>query len=276
MNFSTSDIKKLRDTTNAPMLECKNALTESNGNLEEAEKILKKKGLAALTSKEGRPTVEGAIFIKDKDGVVGVAEVKCETDFVANTKEFIDLGDKIVSKIISAPESDNLEADINSAIKEVALGLRENMTLGNTGVFITPENAVVSSYLHHDNKSAAVVCISGSEDKRVAEFARDCCLHLVAFTPKYITKAEVPETYIAEQKEIFKSQMDADSKLKGKPVNVLFGILTGKVNKHLAEICFEDQMFIRDDKKSVSTKLKELSKEVGAELKFEYAKLFVL
>ena len=101
-------------------------------------------------------------------------------------------------------------------------------------------------------------------------------MHLAAFTPAYIKADEVPAEYIAEQKDIFSKQMAEDPKMSGKPQNVLDGILQGKINKHLAEICFVDQMFVKDDKKSVKAKLEEVGKSVGANLEFATTKLFLL
>jgi elongation factor Ts len=101
-------------------------------------------------------------------------------------------------------------------------------------------------------------------------------LHIAAFTPSYTSKNDVPQSYIDEQKEIFAAQMDQDDKMKGKPENVKEGILQGKVSKHLAEICFENQMFVKDDKKTVSAKLAEVAKENNAKLEFVTSKLFVL
>ena len=115
-----------------------------------------------------------------------------------------------------------------------------------------PADASAGMYIHTDYKQAAVVVIKGSADDKVKEFARDCCMHLVAETPAYNTRAEVPAAYIDEQKNIFKSQMDQDEKMASKPENVKEGILQGKINKHLSEICFEDQMFVKDDKKTVT------------------------
>ena len=122
----------------------------------------------------------------------------------------------------------------------------------------------------------AVVVVKGSSADAVKAFAYDCCLHIAAFTPAYTSKNDVPQSYIDEQAEIFKAQMDQDEKMAGKPDNVKQGILQGKVNKHLAEICFEDQMFVKDDKKTVTAKLAEVGKENGATLSFASAKLYVL
>ena len=101
-------------------------------------------------------------------------------------------------------------------------------------------------------------------------------MHLVAFTPAYIKQSDVPQSYIDEQKDIFKKQMEQDPKMASKPENVREGILQGKINKHLAEVCFVDQMFVKDDKKSVNAKLAEIGKEVGATLEFGDISLLVL
>lgn len=149
--------------------------------------------------------------------------------------------------------------------------MRENISLGLKECF-TP-HGISNCYIHNDHKTGAIVSIIDANDEAKAkEFAYDCCLHLVAYTPMFMSKAEVPDTYIAEKKEIFKAQMDADPKMASKPENVKEGILLGKINKHLAEICFTEQMFVKDDKKSVSAKLAELGKDA----KFEITKLYTL
>ena len=125
-------------------------------------------------------------------------------------------------------------------------------------------------------KDYCMELIKGSTDEKVKEFARDCCMHLAAFTPAYNKQEDVPAEYINEQKEIFAKQMEDDPKMASKPQNVKDGILQGKINKHLAEICFVDQMFVKDDKKSVKAKLDEVGKSVGATLEFVSINLLLL
>lgn len=169
-----------------------------------------------------------------------------------------------------------VEQELSDMLLELATKIRENMALTKVEVIDVPAGSAGSYYVHSDFKTASVVVVNGSDSDAVKEFAKDCCLHLAAFTPAYTKKEDVPESYIAEQKEIFKAQMNADEKMAGKPDNVKDGILQGKINKHLAEICFVDQMFVKDDKKTVAAKLAEVSKAEGKDLSFDAIKLYVL
>lgn len=275
MAFTANDIKNLREMTGAGMMECKKALTECNGNIDEAAKYLKEKGLAAAAKRADRATAEGRLFMRQDGNKIYVVEMTCETDFVANNADFIALGEKMLDVTIAKGYT-KVEDEHNKMLEDLKVSIRENMNVAKVEVIDVPANGVASFYIHSDKKTGAVVAIDGSTSDDVKTFAYDCCLHIAAFTPAYTSKKDVPESYIAEQKEIFKAQMDQDEKMAGKPDNVKEGILQGKVNKHLAEICFEDQMFVKDDKKTVAAKLAETGKAVGATLTFATSKLFVL
>ena len=275
MAFTANDIKNLREMTGAGMMECKKALTECNGNIDEAAKYLKEKGLAAAAKRADRATAEGRLFMRQDGNKIYVVEMTCETDFVANNADFIALGEKMLDVTIAKGYT-KVEDEHNKMLEDLKVSIRENMNVAKVEVIDVPANGVASFYIHTDKKTGAVVAIDGSTADDVKTFAYDCCLHIAAFTPAYTSKKDVPESYIAEQKEIFKAQMDQDEKMAGKPDNVKEGILQGKVNKHLAEICFEDQMFVKDDKKTVAAKLAETGKAVGATLTFATSKLFVL
>ena len=275
MAFTANGIKNLREMTGAGMMECKKALTECNGNIDEAAKYLKEKGLAAAAKRADRATAEGRLFMRQDGNKIYVVEMTCETDFVANNADFIALGEKMLDVTIAKGYT-KVEDEHNKMLEDLKVSIRENMNVAKVEVIDVPANGVASFYIHSDKKTGAVVAIDGSTADDVKTFAYDCCLHIAAFTPAYTSKKDVPESYIAEQKEIFKAQMDQDEKMAGKPDNVKEGILQGKVNKHLAEICFEDQMFVKDDKKTVAAKLAETGKAVGATLTFATSKLFVL
>ncbi len=275
MAVTAAQVKELRETTGAGMMECKKALVETDGDFDAAVKLLKEKGLAAVAKRAERATSEGRIFVRQAGSKVVIAELVCETDFVAKNGDFIAAGEKIVDEIIAKNYTEKND-ELNAVLLDFATRTRENMSLSKVKVIEVPANASCGIYVHSDFKSAAVTIVNGSTDDKVKEFARDCCMHLAAFTPAYIKQSDVPEAYIAEQKEIFKAQMDADEKVAGKPENVKEGILAGKVKKHLSEICFVDQMFVKDDKKTVSAKLAEVGKEVGAELSFGEINLFLL
>lgn len=275
MAITAADVKALREKTGAGMMECKKALTECNGNIAEAEKSLKEKGLAAMAKRSERATSEGRLFIRQDGNKIAVIELTCETDFVAKNADFIAVGEKMLD-VTLAKGYTKVEAEHEEILEPLKVSIRENMKVAKAEVFEIPATASAAYYVHSDFKTGAVVIVDGSTADSVKTFAKDCCLHIAAFTPSYTSKKDVPQSYIDEQKEIFKAQMDQDEKMAGKPENVKEGILQGKINKHLAEICFEDQMFVKDDKKTVTAKLAETGKEAGATLSFVVAKLFVL
>ena len=275
MAITAADVKALREKTGAGMMECKKALTECNGDIAEAEKSLKEKGLAAMAKRSERATSEGRLFIRQDGNKIAVIELTCETDFVAKNADFIAVGEKMLD-VTLAKGYTKVEAEHEEILEPLKVSIRENMKVAKVEVFEVPATASAAYYVHSDFKTGAVVIIDGSTADTVKTFAKDCCLHIAAFTPSYTSKKDVPQSYIDEQKEIFKAQMDQDEKMAGKPENVKEGILQGKINKHLAEICFEDQMFVKDDKKTVTAKLAETGKEAGATLSFVVAKLFVL
>ena len=275
MDITASMVKDLREQTGAGMMDCKKALVDTNGDMEAAVKLLKEKGLAAVAKRSERATSEGRIFIRQNGNKIAVVELVCETDFVAKNADFIASGEKILDEVFAKGYT-KVEKELSDILLDFATRTRENMSLAKVEVITVPANSSAGIYIHSDYKTAAITVVNGSEDEKVKTFAKDCCMHLAAFTPAYIKKEDVPQSYIDEQKEIFKAQMDADEKMKSKPENVKEGILQGKINKHLAEICFVDQMFVKDDKKTVTAKLAEVAKEVGADLSFGDIKLFLL
>lgn len=275
MEIKASDVKALRERTGAGMMECKKALMECNGNPDEAEKYLKEKGLADVAKRAERATTEGRLFVRQDGNKIVVIELTCETDFVSNNADFVALGEKMLDVTFEKGYTEITDKH-KAMLEDLAVKIRENMAVAKVEVIEVADDSCASFYVHSDKKTGAVVVVKGSKADAVKAFAYDCCLHIAAFTPAYTSKKDVPQNYIDEQAEIFKAQMDQDEKMAGKPDNVKQGILQGKVNKHLAEICFEDQMFVKDDKKSVTAKLAEVGKENGATLSFATAKLFVL
>ena len=275
MEIKASDVKALREATGAGLMDCKKALTEANGDAKEAEKILKEKGLAAVAKRAERATSEGRIFVRTQDKKVALIEVTCETDFVASNADFIAAGEKLLD-ITFANGYTQVEQAHKDVLLDLATKTRENMTVAKVSVINIPDNAVAETYGHSNFKTASAVVIKGSTADSVKQFAHDCCLHLAAFTPAYIYQKDVPQAYIDEQTEIFKTQMDQDEKMASKPANIKENILKSKVAKHVAEICFVDQMFVKDDKVSVAKKLEEVSKAAGAQLEFGEIVLDVL
>lgn len=269
MEIKAADVKALRDKTGAGMMECKKALAETNGDAVAAEKLLKEKGLAAVGKRADRETGEGRVFIKIEGNKAAICELTCETDFVAKNEDFIKIGNDIVSTVIAKGYTE-ITQDLSDMLLDLATKIRENMTIRRLELVEIPANGTASGYVHSDGKTGVVTVVTAepadaAKNADVTEFAHDCCLHMAAFSPAYIKREDVDAAYIEEQREIFTKQVES----LDKPDNVKKGIVEGKVNKHLAEICFMDQPFVKDDKVSVTKKLEEIGKNVGAKLTIE-------
>ena len=264
MDIKAADVKALREATGAGMMECKNALVECNGDADAAAKLLKEKGLAAVEKRAGRATSEGKIFIKASDSKVVICELTCETDFVANNADFVKIGEEIAQTALDKGYTAPCE-ELSNMLLDLATKIRENMSLRRLEVVDVPTGAVFSKYIHSDGKTGVVTVINtepATDNEAVKAFAYDCCLHIAAFAPQYLTQADVDPAYIAEQKAIFEAQVaDLD-----KPQNVKDGIVNGKIKKHLASICFVDQPFVKDDKVTVAAKMDAVAKECGSKL----------
>jgi elongation factor Ts len=266
MEIKAADVKALRDKTGAGMMECKHALTECNGDPVAAEKLLKEKGLAAVEKRAGRATSEGLVLIKNTDKKAVIAELTCETDFVAKNVDFVALGDKIINTAFDK-DITGVVPELTDMVLELATKVRENMTLSRLEALSAGADEYITKYIHSDKKTGVVIKFKSDNaavfsNKAVQDFAYDCCLHIAAFTPLYTSTAEVDQKYIDEQTEIFKVQ----AKESGKPENVQAGIVQGKIKKHLAEICFLEQAFVKDDKLSVAKKMEEVGKAAGGKL----------
>jgi len=266
MDIKAADVKALREKTGAGMMECKNALVQSNGDSAAAEKLLKEKGLAAVEKRANRATSEGRIFVKTNGSKLVICEVTCETDFVSKNAEFIEVGEKIAETAL-AKNITSVTQELSDMLLNLATKIRENMMVKRLELIDIPAGTVCSHYIHSDAKTGVVVLIkadpaNASQNETLKEFAYNCCLHIAAFTPAYIRKEEVDAAYIEEQKDIFAKQVaELD-----KPENVKAGIIQGKISKHLADICFVDQPFVKDDKLSVAKKMEQIAKEIGASL----------
>lgn len=275
MNYTANDVKALRDATGAGLLDCKKALNETNGDVAEAEKLLKEKGLAAMAKRTDRTAAEGRIVVKQDGNKIAIAETLCETDFVSNNADFINVAEKAAEATL-AKQASGILPEHKELIDSILVKFRENMSVKRAEYIEVPAGCVASTYVHHDHKIGAVVVIKGSEAESVKEFAHVCCLHLASNKPDYINQSDVPQSYIDEQTEIFKAQMAEDPAMAKKPENVKEGILKGKVNKLLASNCFMDQPYLDNEKITVKQALAEAGKAAGATLSFEKIILFVL
>jgi elongation factor Ts len=266
VEIKATEVKALREKTGAGMMDCKKALVEAKGDFAKAEKILKELGLAAAQKRAGRATKEGRIFSRISDGRGALLELTCETDFVAKNKEFVALGEALCELAVAKGSSAQPE-DFTSQVQDAVGRIKENITLRRLKVLEAEADDLIIDYIHGEGKIGVMVkfLLSDSalkDNAKVKEVCFDLTLHTAAFAPLFRTRDEVPEEYLKEQEEIFTKQAE---KL-GKPENVVKGIVQGKLNKHLAEICFVDQPFVKDQNLKVSKVVEALSKEIGGKV----------
>lgn len=276
MAVSPAEVKKLRDKTLAGMLDCKNALVEANGDFAEAEKILKKKGLASAGKRAGRSTDAGAIFIGLAGNTASAVELNCETDFVAKNAVFSNSGNKIAAYLAENKVSE-VNADVEELVKEAISILKENMGAKRIATMEVSDSDCVVDYLHNNGKIGVLVKLSCDSAETAAKdevkaLGMDLALHAAAFNPSYLNRDKVDAAYIAEQEDIFKGQ----AATMDKPEKVIAGIIKGKLNKHLSQICFVDQAFVKNDKLSCAQACAEVAKAVGGKIELtEYIYMMV-
>ena len=277
MTVTPQEVKKLRDKTGAGMLDCKNALIKAEGNIVAAEKILKEQGLASADKRVGRATNNGSVFTLIAEGKAAMAELTCETDFVAKNDVFKAAGEKIV-KAVAASGSNKKTDELETMVKEAIAVLTENMLLGKLVFWNVADTELVANYTHNGGLIGVVVKLSCDSPATAAKdevktLAFDLALHAAAFNPTYMSRDFVDPSYLKDQEDIFTTQAN---NLGDKPEKIIKGIVQGKLNKHLAQICFVDQGFVKEDKKSVKQVVAETAKTVGGTIELtDYAYIAV-
>lgn len=261
-------VKALRDATGAGMMDVKSALTEAQGNVEEATKILRKKGLAAAGKKAGRVTAEGTVQTL-VDGNVGVmVEVNCETDFVGRNENFRAFAADI-AKVIAGSKATTVDAlnaeewpgageTVAQKTAEMIGSIKENITIRRFVRYEAAPGATIGTYIHGGGKIGVIVELVGSDEKG-PEVARDVAMHVAAAEPRFLRREDVTEKDLDTEREIAR-----DAALKsGKPENIVEKMVTGKMDKFYGEACLLEQPYIRDDKATVSQHLAKQGKEHG-------------
>jgi elongation factor Ts len=271
MTIAAADVKKLRDATGAGMMECKAALTDANGDFEEANTILRKRGLASAARKAGRTTSEGVIGSRvAPDHSSGVlVEVNCESDFVARTDDFQTLVQDIMTAIDKAGDaaSDAWITDPNGPVvallKPVIGKLGENMAAPRLARYAG--TGYVGQYIHTGGKLGVQVEFSGvtpdvAKRDDFTTLVKEIAMQIAASGPSYVSRAAVPADVIDKERAIYRAQMENS----GKPANVIDKIVDGKLGSFYSQVVLVDQASIRDPKVSVNGVLAAASKALGA------------
>lgn len=268
--ISAADVKRLREKTGAGMMECKNALVETDGDFDKAEKLLKEKGLAAVEKRSNRATNEGKVFIKTKDNTAVLVELAAETDFVARNPEFIALGGAIADRVLEKGYT-SVNEELSGMVTDLATKIRENMGLKRMQLIKAEANEGLAEYIHGEGSIGVVVKLAVDKPELLAqeafkELAHGLAMHIAWANPLVIDRHQLDAAFIAEQEEIFRKQMEADENLKGKPAAALDNILKGKISKYLKSLCLLDQGYVKDEKRAVAQILADCGKELGATL----------
>jgi len=268
-------IKTLREKTSAGLGACKEALANSNNDIDAAVVYLRKKGLADLAKRAGREIKEGRIAIKTSaDGkYTAMVYFGCETDFVAKTADFIALTDKLAQYVLEHPEISDYTNDktLTEIIHENAPKFGENVSLAKAVCWKAGEGcSIINHYLHTDNKKAALVELSVKCDKccadtkqKIQDLARTLAMQSVGMVAQYLQEKDVPEDIINREKDIALTQ----AKNEGKPEAAIAKIIPGRLKKFYKEVCLLDQPFMKDNKISVTDYVASVAKETGAEIK---------
>src|SRR5947209_5783473 len=261
-------VKELREQTGAGMMDVKRALTEAAGNMEEATKILRKKGLAAATKKAGRITSEGAVQAYTSGNVGVLVEVNCETDFVARTEQFRQFSEE-VARLIAKSKAKNIEQLQSEAWNGETVAQKthgmiakigENVTIRRFERYEAASGATIGTYIHAGGKIGVMVeLIANNKSDRSSDVARDVAMHIAAAEPRFIRREDITQKDLDTEREIAREQ----AVKSGKPENIVEKMVTGKLEKFYGEACLLEQPYIRNDKQSVSDYLKSAGKESG-------------
>ncbi|SFP91710.1 elongation factor Ts [Lachnospiraceae bacterium XBB1006] len=276
MAITAAMVKELRELTGAGMMDCKKALNETNGNMDEAVEFLRKNGQAKAEKKASRIAAEGICCVAvDGDTKAAVVEVNSETDFVAKNEKFQTFVKAVAEKALttSATDIDAFLAESWEGSKSISDELVEQIaTIGEKLSIrrfekVEAQNGCVVSYVHGGGRIGVIVEAETSVvNDTVKEALNNVAMQIAAMYPKYVDRSEISADYIAHEKEILLAQIMNDPKESQKPEKVINGMIEGRVNKELKEICLMDQVYVKaeDGKQSVAKYLEEISKQVGA------------
>ena len=279
MAITASMVKELREMTGAGMMDCKKALTATEGDMDKAMEFLREKGLATAQKKASRIAAEGIVMLKvaeDSKKAVAV-EVNAETDFVAKNEKFQAYVAQVAEQALETEAADidaflaeTWKFDTTKTVNEALAGqvavIGENMKIRRFQK-VEETEGFVASYTHMGGKIGVLVdVVSDVVNDEIKEMAKNVAMQIAALNPKYTNRSEVSEEYIAHEKEILMAQIQNDPKESQKPEKVIQGMIQGRINKELKEICLLDQVYVKaeDGKQSVAQYVAQVAKANNA------------
>jgi len=274
--ISAAAVKNLRDRTNAPMMECKSALTEANGDMDKAIDILRKKLKGVGVKREGNATAEGriAVYIDAAKKVGAIVEVQCESAPTAKNELYVKLADDLArhvavkgeapaAALLTQPFVDDPKRTVKDRIDDAIGLIRENMRLARARRM----TGLLGSYVHHDGSIGVLLQVEGKAAE--PQVLRDVCMHIAAKSPLAARREDLDPAVIAKEAEIAKAQISADPKNANKPANIIEKIAEGKIKTWLAENILVDQPFVKDDSRTVGELLQSVGLKVVAFIRFK-------
>ena len=274
--ISASMVKELREKTGAGMMDCKRALSETDGDMEKSIELLREKGLAAAAKKSGRIAAEGLVraYISEDMKAGSLVEVNCETDFVADNEEFITLTKNIAMQAVQTNSTtiDEFSGEkyitdaamtVNDAVTALIAKLGENMSVRRFQKF-SIENGIVQSYIHGGGRIGVLVELScEKQDDVLIQIAKDVAMQIAATSPLFLDNTCVDNETLEKEKEIYRVQ----ALNEGKPEKIVEKMVMGRVNKYYKEVCLLEQIWVKNADYTITKYLQEESKKLGADIK---------
>ncbi|MBQ8583351.1 MAG: elongation factor Ts [Clostridia bacterium] len=275
MAFTAKDVAELRKQTGCGMMDCKKALTETNGDFDAAIKYLREKGMGAVAKKADRIAAEGLVDVMTIDNVTAIVEVNSETDFVAKNATFKEFVKDVLKSIIASKPADIdalLASPFAAGDGTVADALAENTYKIGEKLSIRRFNiveGVVSTYIHGMGATGVIVSFATdvADKDGFAEYAKNVALQTAAMPVQYLDRDSVPASVLEEEKNILINQMKEDPKMANKPAQVLENIVKGKLGKFFENNCLVDQLYVKDDSMTVGKYTDTTAKALGGSIK---------
>ena len=282
MAFTAADVKNLREMTGVGMMDCKKALTASDGDMDKAVEWLREKGMAASAKKAGRIAAEGMAYAAVIDGVGVVVEVNAETDFVGKNEKFVDFVKGVAATVAKEAPADldalmackynGTDLTVTEQQQEMVLVIGENIKVRRFARF--SENVSVP-YVHAGGKIGVLVNLETDlPAEKVQEIGKDVAMQIAALNPRFWDKSQVGQDVLDEEKKIMMVQMENDPKMASKPEAVREKIVMGKLNKFYSENCLLQQEFVKDNSMTVEKYIESSAKALGGKVTFKDAVRF--
>ncbi|PTE99373.1 translation elongation factor Ts [Staphylococcus equorum] len=271
MAISAKLVKKLREKTGAGMMDCKKALTETDGDIDKAIDYLRENGIAKAAKKSDRIAAEGLVHVEEKGNEAAIVEINSETDFVARNEGFQELVKEIANQVLET-KAETVEAllettladgkSVDQRVKESISTIGEKLSIRRFAIRTKSDNDAFGSYLHMGGRIGVLTVVEGSTD---VQAAKDVAMHIAAINPKYVSSEQVSEDEINHEREVLKQQ----ALNEGKPEKIVEKMVEGRLRKYLQEICAVEQNFVKDPDQTVEAFLKSKGGKLVDFLRYE-------